>query len=75
MCSDDSMCSNDSKAQDDSEWTVVSNKVIKPRAKPDPEFKPEPKPEMYDDACNSWERGSRSIGGYYALWSAKTETL
>lgn len=72
---DDSQAQDDPKAQDESGWTIVSNKVVKTKAKPETETKPEPeaKTELYDDACNSWERGSRSIGGYYAL--GKTETL
>ncbi len=73
--SDDSKAQDDSMAQDESGWTIVSNKVVKTKAKPEPEAKPETesKTELYDDACNSWERGSRSMGGYYAL--GKTETL
>ena len=67
---------NNSKMDVDTEW-----KAVKARAKKVTQSKivaeSESKAEMYDDACNSWERGSRSMGGgYYALWSgAKTETL
>lgn len=65
---------NNSKMDVDTEWKAVkarAKKVIPTKAES------ESKDEMYDDACNSAERGSRSMGGgYYALWSgAKTETL
>jgi len=67
----------DSKSSDESEWTVVSNKVVKTKAMPEYKAEPTNKEEMYDDACNSAERGSRSMGGgYYTLWSGpKTEAL
>jgi hypothetical protein len=35
---------------------------------------PESKDVYYDDACNSAERGSRSMGGYYAMLNMMTKT-
>jgi hypothetical protein len=67
---------NNSKMDVDTEW-----KAVKARAKKVTQSKviaeSESKAEMYDDACNSWERGSRSMGGgCYTLWSGfKTEAL
>ena len=61
---------NNSKMDVDTEWKDVkarAKKVIPTKAES------ESKDEMYDDACNSAERGSRSMGGgYYALWSGPT---
>ena len=68
---------NNSKMNVDTEWKAVkarAKKVTQPKVVAESESKDE---MMYDDACNSWERGSRSMGGgYYTLFGGtKTDAL